>query len=215
MLPYAKKVETQDEKDQSSLGKRKADDDSQTLENGNGTGKGNKRQNSNGPGYAGFLKEQRQKQQYSELLEKYLTQSQITFADMGGIEAVLKELKETLEWPLKYKSIFDFLGVKPAKGILISGPPGTGKTQLSLAIAGQYPDVPFYKMNAPEIVSRLSGQSEENIRNIFEAVRRGPLPAIIFIDELDSIAGRREEAVKDMEVRIVAQIASCLDEINN
>jgi SpoVK/Ycf46/Vps4 family AAA+-type ATPase len=70
-------------------------------------------------------------------------------------------------------------------------------------------------MNAPEIVSRLSGQSEENIRNIFEAVRRGPLPAIIFIDELDSIAGRREEAVKDMEVRIVAQIASCLDEINN
>lgn len=116
---------------------------------------------------------------------------------------VIKQLKEMIEWPLKYKNIFGYLGVTPPRGILISGPPGTGKTQLALAIAGEYPDVPFYKLNGPEIVSRLSGQSEEKIRNIFQAVRESA-PAIIFIDELDSIAGKREDASKDMEVRIVA-----------
>lgn len=117
-----------------------------------------------------------------------------------------------LEWPLKHKLIFEKLGAKPPRGILISGPAGTGKTQLALAISGEYPDIPFYKLNGPEIVSRLSGQSEENIRNIFEACKK-TLPAIMFIDELDSIAGKREDASKDMEVRIVAQIAASLDEI--
>jgi ribosome biogenesis ATPase len=82
-----------------------------------------------------------------------------------------------------------------------------------MAICGEYPDIPFYKLNGPDIVSRLSGQSEEKIRNIFNAVKEQS-PAIIFIDELDSIAGKREDASKDMEVRIVAQLAACLDELD-
>lgn len=92
-----------------------------------------------------------------ELAEKYLINSTTTFSDLGGMKEVIKQLQEMIEWPLKYKSIFEFLGVKPPRGILISGPPGTGKTQLALAICGQYPDIPFYKLNGPEIVSRLSG----------------------------------------------------------
>lgn len=148
-----------------------------------------------------------------ELSEKYLTKSNLSFKDLGGIEEVIKQLREMIEWPLKYKNIFGYLGVKPPRGILISGPPGTGKTQLAMAICGEYPDIPFYKLNGPEIVSRLSGQSEEKIRNIFNAVKEQS-PAIIFIDELDSIAGKREDASKDMEVRIVAQLAACLDELD-
>lgn len=117
-----------------------------------------------------------------------------------------------IEWPLHHAGIFEYLGVKPPKGILISGPPGTGKTQLALAIAGENPDIPFYKVNAPEIVSGLSGQSEEKIRSIFKGIKE-KAPAILVIDELDSIAGKRENASKDMEVRIVAQLSSCLDDL--
>ena len=149
-----------------------------------------------------------------EVAEKYLTKSNLSFKDLGGIGDVIKQLREMIEWPLKYKNIFGYLGVKPPRGILISGPPGTGKTQLALAICGEYPDIPFYKLNGPEIVSRLSGQSEEKIRNIFQAVKENA-PAIIFIDELDSIAGKREDASTDMEVRIVAQLAACLDELDS
>jgi ribosome biogenesis ATPase len=91
------------------------------------------------------------------MLAKYLVTPKITFADLGGLDHVIKQLKEMIEWPLKYTNIFEYLGVKPPRGILISGPPCTGKTTLALAIAGQNPDIPFYKLNAPEIVSGLSG----------------------------------------------------------
>ena len=84
---------------------------------------------------------------------------------------MIKQLREMIEWPLNYSSIFDYLGVRPPKGILISGPPGTGKTSLAMAIAGEIPDIPVYKLNAPEIVSGLSGQSEEKIRQIFKGVK--------------------------------------------
>jgi len=98
------------------------------------------------------------------MLSKFLVNPKITFADLGGLTKEIKQLEEMIEWPLKYGSIFEFLGVRPPRGILISGPPGTGKTSLALAIAGQNPDIPLYKLNAPEIVSGLSGQSEEKIR---------------------------------------------------
>ncbi|CDW86238.1 ribosome biogenesis atpase rix7 [Stylonychia lemnae] len=211
MLPYAQIKQKEEEEKKQLLGKRQAEEELQTLENGQG--KVSKRQ-ANNQGYAQFMKDQKQQQVLSDLAEKYILHSKYTFKDLGGIDPVIKQLREMLEWPLKYRNIFTHLGVKPPRGILISGPAGTGKTQLALAISGEYPDIPFYKLNGPEIVSRLSGQSEENIRNIFEAVKKN-LPAIMFIDELDSIAGKREDAVKDMEVRIVAQIAACLDEIEN
>lgn len=108
-----------------------------------------------------------------------------------------------IEWPLKHSTIFSWLGVSPPRGIMISGPPGCGKTLLAMAIAGQNPDLPFYKISGPEIVSGISGQSEEKIRQFFKGVME-KAPAIIFIDELDSIAGKRENAQKDLEVRIVA-----------
>jgi transitional endoplasmic reticulum ATPase len=91
------------------------------------------------------------------MLQKYLVTPKTTFADLGGLQSEIKQLQEMIEWPLKYSSIFEYLGVKPPRGILISGPPGTGKTTLALAIAGENPTIPFYKLNGPEIVSGLSG----------------------------------------------------------
>ena len=137
------------------------------------------------------------------MLNKLKVEPTIKFDDLGGLDETIKQLREMIEWPLIYDNIFNWLGVKPPRGILISGPPGTGKTQLALAVAGENPDIPVYKLNAPEVVSGLSGQSEEKIRQMFQGVRE-KAPAVVFIDELDSIAGKREHAGKDMEVRIVA-----------
>lgn len=147
------------------------------------------------------------------MLAKFLVQPKIKFEDLGGLDKTISELREMIEWPIQFGDIFTYLGVKPPKGILISGPPGTGKTQLALAIAGENPNIPVYKLNGPEIVSGLSGQSEEKIRAIFKGVQ-DKAPAVILIDELDSIAGKRENASKDMEVRIVAQLSACLDELD-
>jgi ribosome biogenesis ATPase len=118
-----------------------------------------------------------------------------------------------IEWPLSYKDIFEYLGVAPPRGILICGPPGTGKTQLAMAICGEMSQIPFFKISGPEFVSGISGKSEEKLRNLFKEVAE-QAPAIIYIDELDSIAGKRESAGKDMEVRIVAQLMSCMDDLS-
>jgi ATP-dependent 26S proteasome regulatory subunit len=91
------------------------------------------------------------------MLAKYLVTPKYTFEDLGGLSTVIKQLQEMIEWPLKYNNIFEYLGVKPPRGILVSGPPGTGKTTLALAIAGSNPEIPMFKLNAPEIVSGLSG----------------------------------------------------------
>ena len=94
----------------------------------------------------------------SELLEKHKVDSKLKFGDLGGIAPVIEQLKQMIEWPLNYSDIFKFLGTSPPRGILISGPPGTGKTHLAMAIAGEMADkIPFYKISAPEIVSSLSG----------------------------------------------------------
>lgn len=83
--------------------------------------------------------------------------SSITFADIGGMKETKKQLTEMIEWPLKHATVFEWLGVQPPKGILITGPPGCGKTLLAMAIAGQNPDINLYKMSGPEIVSGISG----------------------------------------------------------
>lgn len=147
------------------------------------------------------------------MLEKFKVTSKVKYEDVGGLAATLQQLREMIEWPIKHTTIFEWLGVSPPKGILISGPPGCGKTLVAMAVAGQNSDIPFYRISGPEIVTGISGQSEEKIRNFFNGVRE-KAPAIIFIDELDSVAGKRENASKDLEVRIVAQLASCMDELS-
>ena len=206
MLPITVATEAKDKetKEGTTLGKRPA---AATEE-----GKPEKRKKQD-QSYGKFLAEQKATQAAEELLDKLLVEPKVTFSEIGGLDKTIKELREMIEWPLKYDNIFNFLGVKPPRGILISGPAGVGKTQLALAIAGENPEVPFYKINAPELVSGISGQSEEKIRQIFKGVR-AKAPAVVFIDELDCIAGKRENAGKDMEVRIVAQLASCLDELD-
>lgn len=160
-----------------------------------------------------MIETQKENAKLEEELEKFKVVSQVTFDDIGGMLETKKQLTEMIEWPLKHSTVFEWLGVQPPKGILITGPPGCGKTLLALAIAGQNPEINLYRLTGPEIVSGISGQSEEKIRNFFKAVG-DHAPAIVFIDELDSIAGKRENAVKDMEVRIVAQIASCMDDLS-
>ena len=115
-------------------------------------------------GYGDYLKGKDMSQKAEELLSTLRVEPGHSFEEMGGLADTIKQLREMIEWPLKYENIFEWLGVKPPRGILISGPAGTGKTMLAMAIAGENPDIPFYKLSAPEIVSSLSGQSEEKIR---------------------------------------------------
>lgn len=111
-----------------------------------------------------FTKEQKDQAEADEVLAALLVKPTITFSDLGGLSTVVKQLREMIEWPLKFASIFEFLGVTPPNGILLSGPAGTGKTTLANAIAGENPDIPCFRINAPELVSGLSGKSEEKIR---------------------------------------------------
>lgn len=128
-----------------------------------------------------------------EMMEKFRVTSCIKFTDVGGMGDVISQVKEMVEWPIKHQTIFEWLGAAPPKGILITGPPGCGKTLLAMAIAGHNPAIPFYKLTGPEIVTGISGKSEELLRHFFKGVQERA-PAIVFIDELDSVAGKRENA---------------------
>lgn len=137
--------------------------------------------------------------------------SAITYSDLGGIEAVLDDIRELIEYPLKHPEVYDWLGVDPPRGVLLHGPPGCGKTALANAIANEC-GVAFIKVSAPEIVSGMSGESEAKVRQLFqEAV--AVAPCIVFIDEIDAIAPKRETAQREMERRIVAQMLTCLDDL--
>lgn len=131
--------------------------------------------------------------------------------DVGGISDILENIRELIEWPLIHGDVYEHLGVDPPRGILLHGPPGCGKTLLAHAIAGDF-DVSFLRVSAPEIVSGMSGESERKLRSVFsEAVRLAP--SIVFIDEVDAIASRREGASKEMERRIVSQLLTCIDNL--
>lgn len=137
----------------------------------------------------------------------------VRFSDIGGVESALQDVRELIEYPLRHPEIYERLGVEPPRGILLHGPPGCGKTLLANAIAGEM-GVPFYSLAAPEVVSGMSGESEQKIRNLFKAAAQNA-PSIIFIDEIDAITPRRENAQREMERRIVAQLLSSLDSLGN
>ncbi|XP_066916910.1 nuclear valosin-containing protein-like isoform X1 [Clytia hemisphaerica] len=136
--------------------------------------------------------------------------STTTFKDIGGYENAIAEISKLI-LHLKHPEVFKHLGVKPPCGFLLHGAPGCGKTLLANAIAGEL-KVPFFKIAAPEVVSGISGESEQKIRGLFNEARM-LAPCLIFIDEIDCITPKRETAGKEMERRVVTQILTCMDEL--
>ncbi|CAH1791657.1 unnamed protein product [Owenia fusiformis] len=139
-------------------------------------------------------------------------QSQVKFADIGGNDSTLKEICKLLVH-MKHPEVYRQLGVTPPRGFLLHGPPGCGKTLLAHAVAGEL-EMPFLKLASTEIVSGVSGESEEKIRDLFEKARASA-PCVLFIDEIDAITQKRETASKDMERRIVSQLLTCMDDLNS
>ena len=137
----------------------------------------------------------------------------ITYDDIGGLKKEIEAIREMVELPIKRPEIFKKLGISPPKGVLLYGPPGTGKTLLAKAVAGET-DAHFTTINGPEIVSGVYGKSEENLRNIFKEAEE-KAPSIIFIDEIDAIAPKRENIHGETEKRIVAQLLTLMDGMSN
>ncbi|MCO8245203.1 MULTISPECIES: CDC48 family AAA ATPase [unclassified Haladaptatus] len=133
----------------------------------------------------------------------------VTYEDIGGLERELEQVREMIELPMRHPELFSRLGIDPPKGVLLHGPPGTGKTLMAKAVANEI-DAYFRTISGPEIMSKYYGESEEQLREVFEEAEQNA-PAIIFIDELDSIAPKREEAGGDVERRVVAQLLSLMD----
>ena len=133
----------------------------------------------------------------------------ISYEDVGGLSDAIRKIREMVELPLKHPEIFEALGIEPPKGILLYGPPGTGKTLLAKAVANETSSH-FIVINGPEIMSKYYGQSEQNLRKKFEEAEQNA-PSIIFIDEIDAIASKREEAQGEVEKRVVAQMLAIMD----
>ncbi len=134
---------------------------------------------------------------------------EITYEDIGGLKDEIKKIREMVEIPMKRPEIFQRLGIEPPKGVLLHGPPGTGKTLLAKAVANES-EANFILLNGPEIMSKFYGESEKKIRDIFEEAEK-TAPTIIFIDELDAIAPKREEVHGEVERRVVSQILTMMD----
>ncbi len=133
----------------------------------------------------------------------------VNYDDVGGIGETIKQLREMVELPLRYPELFTRLGVDPPKGVLLHGPPGTGKTRLAQAVANES-DAEFFTINGPEIMGSGYGESEKKLREVFEEASR-VAPAIIFIDEIDSIAPKRTQVPGEAEKRLVAQLLTLMD----
>jgi transitional endoplasmic reticulum ATPase len=142
----------------------------------------------------------------SEVLEDV---SRVSYEDIGGLRDQLGKVREIIELPLKHPELFERLGIHPPKGVLLYGPPGTGKTLIARAVANES-GANFFSINGPEIMSKYYGQSEQKLREIFLKAEESA-PSIIFIDEIDSIAPKREEVQGEVERRVVAQLLTLMD----
>jgi transitional endoplasmic reticulum ATPase len=132
-----------------------------------------------------------------------------TYEDIGGLREEIQRIREMVELPLRHPEIFQRLGIEPPKGVLLHGPPGCGKTLLARAVANES-EANFHSINGPEIMSKFYGESEARLREIFQQAQKDS-PSIIFIDELDAIAPKREEVTGEVERRVVAQLLALMD----
>ncbi len=147
--------------------------------------------------------------QYTEPKEEGIRGTDVTYDDVGGIGRTIDQVREMIELPLKHPELFQRLGIDPPKGVLLHGPPGTGKTLLARAIANES-EASFHHLAGPEIMGKYYGESEERLREIFDEAEANA-PAIVFIDEIDAIAPKRDQASGEVERRIVAQLLSLMD----
>ncbi|MEM0438203.1 MAG: CDC48 family AAA ATPase [Candidatus Micrarchaeia archaeon] len=136
----------------------------------------------------------------------------ISYEDIGGLKEEIQKVREMVELPLRHPELFQRLGIDPPKGVLIYGPPGTGKTLLAKAVASES-EANFYYIGGPELVSKYVGESEERLRKLFKDAEENA-PSIIFMDELDAIAPKREEATGEVERRVVSQLLTLMDGLN-
>jgi transitional endoplasmic reticulum ATPase len=132
-----------------------------------------------------------------------------TYEDIGGLHEEIQRVREMVELPLRHPELFQRLGIEPPKGVMLHGPPGCGKTLLARAVANES-EANFYSINGPEIMSKFYGESEARLREIFQQAQQNS-PSIIFIDELDAIAPKREEVTGEVERRVVAQLLALMD----
>ncbi len=144
-----------------------------------------------------------------EVKEETIAAPVITYEDIGGLSEEIRKVREMIELPLKHPELFERLGIEPPKGVLLYGPPGTGKTLLAKAVANES-GAHFISINGPEVTSKWYGESEKRIREIFKQAQENA-PSIIFIDEIDAIAPKREEVSGEVERRIVAQLLASMD----
>jgi ribosome biogenesis ATPase len=160
-----------------------------------------------------YKSEKKEKEKEKDEMDEFLYKPNIDLSDLGGMEEYVNEIKEIIGNPLNFYNLYKYMGIEHVKGILLCGPPGCGKTTIAHAIGGEY-KIPFYKITAPQIISSLSGESENKIRKLFTQVEQNA-PSILFIDEIESILGKRENASKEMEKRIVATITTCIDDLGS
>ena len=137
----------------------------------------------------------------------------VTYEDIGGLRNEVQKVREMIELPLRHPEIFERIGIEAPKGVLLFGPPGTGKTLLAKAVANET-NANFYSIGGPEIMSKFYGESEERLRETFKQAQENA-PSIIFIDEIDSIAPKREEVSGDVEKRVVSQLLTLMDGIES